>query len=352
MSSTQTAPYSSADLSNLTTFGVPAKAAHYAEVESVAELQEALAWGKEQDLPILALGGGSNMLFSEDFEGLVIHHGIKGKEVVQETDELVQIRFGSGENWHEVVVWCVEHGYQGIENLALIPGTIGAAPIQNIGAYGVELVDVFIELEAVDRQTGSRKTFSKEECEFGYRDSKFKQPGEKGRWLITSVTLQLQKNSSPNTEYRALSTGLNAKGISDPTPKQVMETVIEIRRSKLPDPAEIGNAGSFFKNPIVDRPVAERIREDHPEMPSYPMSRDQVKIPAGWLIEQMGWKGKNRDGVGCFEHQALVLVNLGGATGSKVIRFARDIRDSVEQAFGIRLQAEVNIINKEGYTTL
>jgi UDP-N-acetylmuramate dehydrogenase len=327
-------------------------AKHYADVDSTEELVEALRWGQEQSLPILALGGGSNMIFLEDFEGLVIHQQMQSIDVIEETDQYVNLRVGSGMNWHELVVWSVEQGYHGIENLALIPGTVGAAPIQNIGAYGVELEQVFEQLTAVHRPTGEVRTFDRKACRFGYRDSFFKQPDQKGQWLITTVTLRLQKGGQPDTSYRSLQNWLKERGFVDPSPHQVMEAVIAIRQSKLPDPQKIGNAGSFFKNPIVKAVIAQRIRQEYPEMPSYEVGENEIKIPAGWLIEQAGWKGKSEGAVGCFEKQALVLVNRGGATGDQVARFARQIRDSVEEQFGIRLEHEVNLVNMHGYTTL
>jgi UDP-N-acetylmuramate dehydrogenase len=328
-------------LLELNTFGLTAYAEHFADVRSVADLQQALQTGIR---PLLLLGGGSNLLLTRDLEGLVLKISIPGIEVVEESPETVTVRVGAGENWHQFVLWAVGQGYGGVENLSLIPGTVGAAPVQNIGAYGVELKDVFVELEAVELSSGTLRRFSREACRFGYRDSIFKGP-EKGRYCICSVTFRLQKPPHQlNVSYGDIRKTLETNGIQQPGIADVSRAVVHIRSSKLPDPAQIGNCGSFFKNPETSAEVLARIQEKHPEAPHYPLPDGRVKIPAGWLIEQCGWKGKRVGNTGCYAKQALVLVNHGGATGQEVKTLAYDIIASVEQRFGIRLEPEVNIL--------
>lgn len=288
------------------------------------------------------LGGGSNILFVNDFEGLVIHLNIKGREIIEENDKEVLIRVGAGENWHETVMYAVDNGWGGIENLSLIPGSVGAAPIQNIGAYGVELEDVFESLEAIDLETGISKTFDKKSCKFGYRDSVFKNE-LKGKYIITEVTLRLQKDPDVNRTYGALSEHLKEKGISDPDIKDISETVISIRQSKLPDPAKIGNTGSFFKNPVISEEAFRELQKEYPEIPNYPAG-DEIKIPAAWLIDQCGWKGKQIGDAGVHKAHALVIVNYGNANGGEIIELAEKIRHSVFKKFGVKLIPEVNIV--------
>jgi UDP-N-acetylmuramate dehydrogenase len=292
----------------------------------------------------MLLGGGSNVLLTQDVPGLVLKNNIQGIRVIREFKNKVWVEVGGGENWHAFVRWAVSNGYGGIENMSLIPGTVGAAPIQNIGAYGVELKDVFVRLNAVALSGGRAKTFNHKACQFGYRDSVFKR-AEKGKWCITSVVFSLQKSPHRlNTAYGDITKTLEANGISAPNIADISNAVVQIRTSKLPDPAKIGNCGSFFKNPETDRAVLEKIQETHPQAPFFPLPDGRVKIPAGWLIEQCGWKGKRVGNTGCYERQALVLVNHGGATGQEVKALASAIIDSVEKTFGIRLEAEVNII--------
>ncbi|HZI23834.1 MAG TPA: UDP-N-acetylmuramate dehydrogenase [Chryseolinea sp.] len=255
------------------------------------------------------------------------------------------MKVGAGENWHQFVLYCVERNWGGVENLSLIPGTVGAAPIQNIGAYGVEIKNIITSVEAMEIDSGEIKTFSNSECNFGYRDSIFKQ-NEKNKYLISSITLILtRRNHHFNTSYGAIEETLKQQGISHPTVKSISDAVIQIRRSKLPDPQVVGNAGSFFKNPTIDNKLYEFIKKDYPSFPSYPSANGLVKIPAGWLIEQCGWKGKTFDQIGVHKNQALVLVNYGGGEGKRIWQLALDIKASVQQKFNITLQPEVNVID-------
>ncbi|MFD2532449.1 UDP-N-acetylmuramate dehydrogenase [Gracilimonas halophila] len=330
------------DLKDNNTMGVRAKARYFASVTSADELRQLLLQREYKVIPKLMLGGGSNILFVNDFEGLVIHLNIKGREILEENNKEVLFKVGAGENWHETVKYAVDNGWGGIENLSLIPGSVGAAPIQNIGAYGVELEDVFESLEAVDLDTGISKTFDKSSCEFGYRDSVFKNEF-KGKYIITQVTLRLQKDPEVNTTYGALSKHLEEKGISNPGIKDISETVISIRQSKLPDPAKIGNTGSFFKNPVISSETFEELQKEYPKIPNYPAG-EEVKIPAAWLIDQCGWKGKQIGDAGVHKVHALVIVNYGNATGAEIIELAEKIRHSVFEKFGVKLIPEVNIV--------
>lgn len=323
------------------TFGLDTKAANLLKVQSVIELKQAL---KLPYQPVFILGGGSNMLLTQDIAGLVIKNEIKGIDLVGEKEDTVTLNIGGGENWHQLVLWAIANNYGGIENLSLIPGTVGAAPIQNIGAYGVELKDVFVKLEAINLSTGRKKTFNQKACRFGYRDSIFKKQ-LKGQYLITKVFLQLtKKNHQLNTNYGAIKTSLAEKNIEIPTIKAVSDAVIAIRSSKLPDPAELGNSGSFFKNPEVAKTHFDQLQKKFPNIVFYDLPNGKVKIPAGWLIEQDGWKGKRIGNTGAHAKQALVLVNYGNATGEEVKKLAFQIIDSVENKYGIRLIPEVNII--------
>lgn len=323
------------------TFGIPARAAHFAEVHSVNDLRAALRSGIR---PVFVLGGGSNVLFTRDAEGLVLKNSLRGIAIARRFKNKIWVRIGGGEVWHDFVLWAVQNGFGGAENLSLIPGSAGAAPVQNIGAYGVELKDIFVSLQALELATGKLRHFSRADCRFGYRDSFFKQEG-KGKYCIASVTLSLTlKNHRLQLSYGDIRKTLEANGITAPTIADVSRAVVQIRSSKLPDPAKIGNCGSFFKNPETPRAVLEKIRSTHPQIPHFELPNDKVKIPAGWLIEQCGWKGKRVGNTGCYEKQALVLVNHGGATGEEVKNLAFGIIASVEKAFGIRLEPEVNIL--------
>ncbi|MEX0724486.1 MAG: UDP-N-acetylmuramate dehydrogenase [Gracilimonas sp.] len=330
------------DLKEYNTMGVSANARYFASVASADELRQLLLQPNYIVIPKLMLGGGSNILFVNDFEGLVIHLDIKGRKVIEEGEREVLLKIGAGENWHEAVMYAVENGWGGIENLSLIPGSVGAAPIQNIGAYGVELEEVFESLEAIDLETGVSKTFGKKECNFGYRESVFKNK-LKGKYIITHVTLRLQKDPEVNTSYRALSEQLEEKGISEPGIKDISKTVIEIRQSKLPDPADIGNTGSFFKNPVISVEAFEKLQKKYPEIPHYPAG-DEIKIPAAWLIDQCGWKGRKIGDAGVHKVHALVIVNYGNATGPEIIELAEKIRSSVFEKFRVELIPEVNVV--------
>lgn len=323
------------------TFGIDAKAAHFVEFQSVEALQLVL---RKPFGPPFVLGGGSNILLTGDQPGLVLKNNIRGIEVLRSFQNKVWVRAGGGEVWHDFVLWAVQRGFGGVENLSLIPGTVGAAPVQNIGAYGVELKDVFVRLEAVELATGKRRVFHRVECRFGYRDSVFKHEG-KGRYCITAVVFSLtQHKHRLNTRYGDIRAVLGAEGIDRPGIADISRAVVQIRSSKLPDPAKIGNCGSFFKNPELERSVLDRIRATYPNAPHFDLPGGRVKIPAGWLIEQCGWKGKRVGNTGCYEKQALVLVNHGGATGAEVKALAFEIIASVERQFGVHLEPEVNIL--------
>lgn len=323
-----------------TTFGVPASAERYFPIKSEDELLQILpALNKDH---FLILGGGSNILFTQNFSGDVIHNQITGKNVVKEDKEHVYVKVGAGEVWHEFVLYSIENGWGGVENLSLIPGNVGASPMQNIGAYGVEIKDVFHQLEAVAIKDGSKKTFNKEECAFGYRESVFKKE-LKNQYIITSVTYVLSKKPTLNTSYGAINEELNNAGVQSPTIKDVSDAVIKIRQTKLPDPSKIGNAGSFFKNPIITNDQLKEIQEKHPKIVSYPVDDDHSKVAAGWLIDQAGWKGKTFGNFGVHKNQALVLVNLGGAFGQDIYELSERIIDDIHHKFGIQLEREVNI---------
>lgn len=324
------------------TFGVNAFAKFFAEVNTVDELRKVLNDPRFPDKFIL--GGGSNMLLTQDIDALVIHINLKGIDVIKETENTVLIKAMAGENWHEFVLYCLENDFGGIENLSLIPGNIGTAPIQNIGAYGVELKDVFHSCEALNAQTGQLKTFDLRACHFDYRTSIFKTT-EKGNYIITDVTLQLTKNNhNINTGYGAIKDELVTMGVTVPTIQDVSKAVIAIRQSKLPDPKQLGNSGSFFKNPVIDKYTFNRFIEKHPEAPFYKVADDAYKIPAGWLIEQAGFKGKRYGDAGVHAKQALVLVNYGNATGTEILNLSKTIQEKVQELFGIALEAEVNVV--------
>ncbi|WP_020527309.1 UDP-N-acetylmuramate dehydrogenase [Flexithrix dorotheae] len=330
-------------LHKLNTFGVQVKAQYFIEINSEQELVAGIRASLFNDKKILVLGGGSNILFTEDFEGVVIQNKVKGIKKIQENDSHVFIQIGGGENWHELVLNSISQGWQGIENLSLIPGTVGAAPIQNIGAYGVELKDVFVELKAIHLQTGELKTFSKTDCNFGYRQSIFKNE-LKGLFLITSVTLRLNKVPLYNVSYGDIQKTMAAQGMQELTAKNISDAVISIRTSKLPDPEKIGNCGSFFKNPEVPNSTYEGLKSRFPSIPGYPLANEMTKVPAGWLIQECGWKGKVIGNVGTYKNQALVIVNHGNATGKEAKNLALKIQASVKEKFGIEITPEVNII--------
>jgi UDP-N-acetylmuramate dehydrogenase len=330
-------------LKGLNTFGIDAKASYFGEFHSVAELQNLIANPDFQKMEKLILGGGSNLLFTRDFEGLVLRNRVMGREILEQNDEFAYVRAGAGETWHDFVLFCIDNGFGGLENLSLIPGTVGAAPMQNIGAYGVEIKDTFAYLEALHINDGKIQTFDKEACRFGYRESVFKKE-LKAQFIITSVVFRLNKKPQFNTSYGAIKTTLDEMGIKDLSIKAISDAVCHIRRSKLPNPAEIGNAGSFFKNPEIPERQYEALKVKFPEIPSYKTSPGMVKVPAGWLNEQCGWKGKVLGQTGVHKNQALVLVNYGNASGAEVKKLSEDIRASVKEKFGIELEVEVNII--------
>lgn len=325
------------------TFGIAAYARYFTEVHTVAELQELLNNPTYRNTQKLILGGGSNILFTQDFDGLVIKISIKGISVIKEDADHVWLKVGAGEVWHELVMYCIEHHYAGLENLSLIPGTVGAAPMQNIGAYGVEIKETFDSLEAVHMATGSLRVFTNESCVFGYRESVFKKE-LKGQYIITNVTLKLNKVPAFNTSYGAITETLQAMDVKELSIRSVSDAVIHIRRSKLPDPSQIGNAGSFFKNPEISKTDYEALKAQYPSIPGYVTGTDTVKVPAGWLIEQAGWKGKQVGNTGVHKNQALVLVNYGSAQGSEIKALSEEVQKSVHGKFGIWLQAEVNMI--------
>lgn len=333
--------WKSQSLKKYNSFGLNVQAQRYLAVSSEEELKAVVPDLKPS---VLVLGGGSNMLFTQDPTALILHNRILGKEVVEKTDQDVIVRIGGGESWHQFVLWTLENNWGGVENLSLIPGTVGAAPIQNIGAYGVELQDVFHSLEAIDLTTGDTLTFGLQDCHFAYRSSIFKTK-YKGKLLISRVLLRLtRKDHRIHTEYGAIRDTLAEWGVEEPSIQEVSRAVIAIRQAKLPDPKVLGNAGSFFKNPEIDAEQFRKLLVRFPELVYYPLSEDRYKIPAGWLIDQCGWKGKRIGPVGSYEKQALVLVNYGEGTGTDVLHLADRIMASVADKFGIMLEAEVNII--------
>ena len=325
------------------TFGIEATTRYLISIKSLADLQSFTTHPTLSQLPRLVLGGGSNVLFTQNWEGVTLLNELKGIEIVSETDDSVVIKAASGENWHQLVMYSVEHGYGGIENLSLIPGTVGAAPMQNIGAYGVEIKDVLLSVDYFDFETNTIHTLSNAECDFGYRESIFKRE-LKNKVFILSITIQLNKKPVFNTSYGAIQETLDEMGVKTLNVKVISDAVIAIRQSKLPNPKELGNAGSFFKNPEILTVDYIALKEKHPDMPGYTVSPTHTKVPAGWLIEQLGWKGKVVGKTGNHKKQALVLVNYGGATGSEVYTHAQNVIASVKQHFGIQLVAEVNLI--------
>ena len=329
-------------LSKLNTFGIRAFARFFAEVENEEELKELFVDPVFKENKKFFLGGGSNVLFTKDFDGIVILNKIKGIKILEEDDKTAVIRSMSGVIWHDLVTFATERGYWGLENLSLIPGTVGAAPMQNIGAYGTELQEVLQNVEAFNIATGVKRVFSREECELGYRDSIFKNK-LKNQYFISAVILKLSKTEKKNLTYKILSDYLEKNKIDIRSSKDISDAVSEIRKSKLPDPKLIGNAGSFFKNVFVPKDKFEGLAKIYPDMPCF-KEDGEVKIPAGWLIEQCGWKGKRVGNAGVHEKQALVLVNYGGATGEEIVGLANKIIASVKEKFGLELVPEVNIV--------
>ncbi|WP_080053776.1 UDP-N-acetylmuramate dehydrogenase [Spirosoma aerolatum] len=327
------------------TFRIDASARYWVDISNEDDLQTLLQLAEFLDTPKLILGGGSNVLLCQNFDGLAVKVSFQGIDVVREDDTHVYVKAGGGVNWHQLVMHCVDQDYAGIENLSLIPGTVGAAPMQNIGAYGVELEQVFDSLTAVHIQTGHTRTFGHADCAFGYRESVFKRE-LKGQYIITSVTLRLDKVPTFHTRYGAIQETLADMGVSEDnlSIKAISEAVIHIRRSKLPDPAQIGNAGSFFKNPEIPKAQFNQLKANYPTLPGYPVGDDFVKVPAGWLIEQAGWKGYRSGDAGVHAKQALVLVNYDKATGNQILALAKQVQESVQKKYGITITPEVNII--------
>lgn len=330
-------------LKDYNTFGIEAKANHFAAFSSVDELKQLLRSEKTESSELLVLGGGSNILLTSDFHGLVLRNELKGIEIVDSTTDEAFVKAMAGETWHDFVLHTIDHDLGGIENLSLIPGSVGAAPMQNIGAYGVEIKDVFHELEALNRETLEVEMFDAAACQFGYRESVFKR-ALKNQYIIISVTLKLSKTSTVNTSYGAIEKELAEMGIQRPSIRDVSNAVINIRRSKLPDPSKIGNSGSFFKNPVISAEQFEKLKQQFPEVANYPLPNGDVKIAAGWLIDQAGWKGKTIGNYGVHKNQALVLVNYGGANGQDIYELSEEILRSIKTTYGIDLEREVNIL--------
>jgi UDP-N-acetylmuramate dehydrogenase len=327
-------------LKKYNTFGVECYAKRFVSIQSFYELQELVKIEKD----IFLISGGSNMLLTKDIDKLVVFIDIKGISIDNENENSVHLTVNAGENWHEFVLWCISQNYGGLENLSLIPGNVGTCPIQNIGAYGVEVKDTITKVEALEIETGKRVTFSNEECEFGYRNSIFKNQA-KGKFILTAVSFELSKNLHQlNTSYGAIETALKENNITQPTIKDVSDAVISIRQSKLPDPKEIGNSGSFFKNPVISTSQFKTLQKAYNTIPSYQVSDSEIKVPAGWLIEHCGFKGKRFGEAGVHKNQALVLVNHGNALGKEIYELALTIQQAVFEKFKIQLEIEVNII--------
>lgn len=329
-------------LKKYNTFGVEASASWLVEIESAEQLSGISTLIELRNLPKLILGGGSNVLFTKNFEGVVILNRIPGISIVEDRGNTVLVNAGGGVGWHQLVEWCIEQDLQGIENLSLIPGRCGAAPIQNIGAYGVELKESFFQLTATELESGSKMIFTKPQCRFGYRESVFKQEW-KGKLLITDITLELKRHASLILSYGAIEQELKKMGVGKPGVREVSAAVCNIRRSKLPDPALLGNAGSFFKNPEISNQQFEQLKRENSNIIAFPLENGRYKLAAGWLIEQCGWKGKRVGDTGSHKDQALVLVNYGNASGNEILDLAHQIIQSVVDRFGVTIQPEVNI---------
>ena len=323
------------------TFGIEARCHRFLEYVSIEEAQQLVGSLTEKDEPLLILGGGSNLLLTGDYQGTVLHSAIRGIHVVEDGD-IVYLECGSGEVFDDVVAFAVEHGYYGAENLSIIPGEVGASAVQNIGAYGVEAKDIIYKVEAVEIATGKVVVFNNDDCEYSYRQSKFKHEW-RDKFLVTHVVYRLSKKFTPDLDYGNIRTALAAKGIDVPTAQQLRDVIIEIRNAKLPNPKVQGNAGSFFMNPIVDKAKYEELASQYTNMPHYTIDAEHEKIPAGWMIDQCGWKGKSLGNAGVHDKQALVLVNRGGATGAEIVRLYQAIQEDVKSKFGIEIHPEVNV---------
>jgi len=323
------------------TFGIDVCCSRFLEYETIGEAQLVASVLRETTLPFIIVGGGSNLLLTGDFKGIVVHAAIKGVATI--LDNPSAICCGSGEAWDDVVAWCVSHQLYGAENLSLIPGDVGASAVQNIGAYGVEIKDLIVNVEAVEIATGEVCVFAADDCQYAYRQSRFKHEW-KNRYLITHVTYQLSTAFTPHLEYGNIRAELERQGIIQPTAQQLRKVIIDIRNAKLPDPKVLGNAGSFFMNPVVSRQQYEQLAARYPQMPHYTVDAAHEKIPAGWIIDQCGWKGRSLGPAGVHDRQALVLVNKGGATGADILRLYQTIQHDVREQFGIDIHPEVNII--------
>ena len=330
-------------LKSFNTFGIDATAKEFVEVTTLDELIVLVSTFNFSSRKILVVGGGSNLLLTQNFDGMVIKNSIRGIEVINEDENTVWVKAMAGERWHEFVLFCIDRGYAGVENLSLIPGCVGAAPMQNIGAYGVEIKDTFSSLDAIEIETGNIITFNNSDCKFGYRESIFKNEA-KGKYIIVSVTFRLNKHPNFNITYGAIQQTLDKNGIKDISIKAISDAVIEIRTAKLPNPNILGNAGSFFKNPEIPNTFFEKLKIQFPTIVGYPTSNGNTKLAAGWLIEQCGWKGKKVGNTGAHKDQALVLVNYGGASGNEIWQLAMDIQQSVKEKFGVTINPEVNIV--------
>lgn len=327
-------------LKKYNTFGIDVKASRFLNITSIDVLRETL----KTNSSFFILSGGSNILLTDDLDTLVLHIDLKGIEIIKEDDSYAYVKVQAGENWHEFVLWCIANNLGGLENLSLIPGYVGTSPIQNIGAYGVEIKDCFQKLKAIEISTGNRQVFDYSECKFGYRNSIFKN-SLKGKYIITSVIYKLTKtNHKLNYSYGAIQSELDKRGIKTPSIKDISDCVIDIRNSKLPNPKEIGNSGSFFKNPVISTKDFNQLKAQYPKIPSYVISESEVKVPAGWLIEQSGFKGKRYGDAGVHDKQALVLVNHGNATGQEILSLAKQIQQKIKQDFQIDLEIEVNVL--------
>ncbi|MBF8646094.1 MULTISPECIES: UDP-N-acetylmuramate dehydrogenase [Pseudomonas] len=323
------------------TFGIDVKARYFSQAHDDQEVRQALAQAQQGGLPVLVIGGGSNLLLTRDIDALVLHMASRGRRVLSDDGERIVVEAEAGEPWHPFVQWTLAQGYCGLENLSLIPGTVGAAPMQNVGAYGVEIKDVFVGLTALDRETGELRDFGLAECAFGYRDSLFKR--NPGHWLILRVRFALSRTLRAHLDYGPVRQRLAEQGVTEPTAQAISEAICSIRREKLPDPAELGNAGSFFKNPVVSAEQVERIRAQYPGVVAYPQADGQVKLAAGWLIEQAGWKGHREGDAGVHRLQSLVLVNYGQASGAQMHALARRIQADILERFGVELEMEPNL---------
>ena len=329
-------------LQTLNTFGLPAIARCYVQAHTVDELREALAFAESHNQPILLLGAGSNVVLTRDFPGLVVHIALAGTDLLEETADHCLLRAAAGQDWPSLVEYCLDNDYFGLENLSLIPGTVGAAPIQNIGAYGVELRECLDSLEALDRSTKQIVRFSNPACRFSYRTSAFKQE-LRDQYIITSVTLRLTRVPAPVTSYSSVKQELEHMGVTEVSPRSLSQAVCRLRRRRLPDPAVLGNAGSFFKNPVVSQEIFEELKSRYPDLVAHPDQDNRVRLAAGWMIDRLGWKGFRRGGAGIHTEHALVLVNYGGAQAREVMQLAEEIQESVRQAFGVELEIEPRV---------